>query len=355
MFLRTPWQNKNPPHLTVMLSVSEITPQTNPYISMLVNGLRPATELLLFDRVKLLSRQVDVLHVHWPESLIRGGRRPKRAAKYCFAIIFLLLPRKLRAKIVWTQHNRAPHESGGVLEKLFLRLFFSRVDHIIYINASPENDLCVASSTILHGKYEPIVIPEELVAAAHHCDFLFFGLLRPYKAIEQLIEAFKHMPSDASLRLIGHASTSYAEHLREAASSERAMIEVDTRFLSEPDLQAAIGATRWVVLPNPEMYNSGSAILALSLGRPVLVPATPSNTALQEEFGEQWVRLFTPPLGVADLIEAAAQEQPFGHPPMERRTWPEAISAHVAIYDGLANTAESRNQRETAAVPKGRS
>ncbi|MDT0211474.1 glycosyltransferase [Curtobacterium sp. BRD11] len=338
-----------------MLSVSEVTPETNPYISMLVDGLKPVTNLLLFDRIKLISRKVDVLHVHWPESLIRGGSRPKKAAKYCFAIAFLLLPRRLRAKIVWTQHNRDPHENGGPLEGLFLRLFRSRVDHTIYINASPENDLTVASSTILHSEYERLTDLDEALVAARKCDFLFFGLLRPYKAIEQLIDAFKQMPPNASLRLVGQASVSYAAQLRKAASSKPCNIEIDSRFLSESDLQTAISATRWVVLPNPEMYNSGAAILALSLGKPVLVPATPSNRALQDEFGEQWVRLFTPPLDATDLAGAAARAAHTGRPSLERRSWTEAIAAHVVVYEKLADTPPAQKQRASTTIREKRS
>lgn len=347
-------RNRNRSRLTVMLSVPEMTSETNPYISMLAAGLRPVTDLLLLDRIKLVGRKVDVLHVHWPESLIRGGSRPKRVAKYCFAIVFFLLPRRLRAKIVWTQHNRDPHENGGALERLFLRLFRSRVDHVVYINASPENDLDIASSTILHGEYKQVEVPEEALAAAKRCDFLFFGLLRPYKAIEQLIGAFNQMPAEFSLRLVGQASTAYAAHLRDAASSGPGNIDVEPHFLSEPDLQAAIRATRWVVLPNPEMYNSGAAILALSLGKPLLVPVTPSNRALQDEFGEQWVRLFTPPLDAADLLEASIQDVRSDRPSLRRRFWPEAIAAHIAVYESLAGTYPPQRQRATTTMSKER-
>jgi hypothetical protein len=47
-----------------------------------------------------------------------------------------------------------------------------------------------------------------------------------------------------------------------------------------------------VVLPYRKILNSGAALHALARNKPVLAPRTGSLPELQQEVGEEWVRLF---------------------------------------------------------------
>jgi beta-1,4-mannosyltransferase len=59
-----------------------------------------------------------------------------------------------------------------------------------------------------------------------------------------------------------------------------------------------------VVLPYREILNSGSAILALSFARPVLVPAQGAMTELQRDMGREWVRTYPGELRPRTLADA---------------------------------------------------
>ena len=71
-------------------------------------------------------------------------------------------------------------------------------------------------------------------------------------------------------------------------------------------------ATDLVVLPYRDILNSGSAVLALSFDRPVLVPRRGSLGDLQNHVGRQWVRTYEGDIGAAEL-EAASRPGPRQH------------------------------------------
>lgn len=59
-----------------------------------------------------------------------------------------------------------------------------------------------------------------------------------------------------------------------------------------------------MVLPYREILNSGSAILALSFGRPLLVPAQGALCELAQRAGAAWVRTYIGELQPATIREA---------------------------------------------------
>ena len=60
------------------------------------------------------------------------------------------------------------------------------------------------------------------------------------------------------------------------------------------------------MLPFSDIMHSGSAMLALSFNRPVLVPARGSLPELQMRVGSEWVRTYDGELTAAILKDAAA-------------------------------------------------
>jgi hypothetical protein len=83
------------------------------------------------------------------------------------------------------------------------------------------------------------------------------------------------------------------------------------------------------------MHNSGGALTALSLGRPVLVPANEVNRLLSAEMGEGWVYQFEGELTSKALADTLAEVEGrvVGElPNLARREWTEAGTLHVDAY-----------------------
>jgi len=108
----------------------------------------------------------------------------------------------------------------------------------------------------------------------------------------------------------------------EANSNVRLFLE----FVNQNDIQKYLRAADLVILPYTQILNSGSAILALSFDRPILVPACGTLIELGEIVGPNWVRLYHGELD-PDIIRAAVgwvktrQIQNNAHAPLSALDW----------------------------------
>src|SRR4029077_5409379 len=123
----------------------------------------------------------------------------------------------------------------------------------------------------------------------------FFGSVDPYKGVTQLVEKFSMLRDNRAVLLAaGRCSLPPQERkrLEEIAACDRRIL-LHLEYIPHAAVTSYIRAADLVVLPFREILNSGSAILALSLDRPVLVPAKGAMRDLEKFAGPDWVRLYT--------------------------------------------------------------
>jgi beta-1,4-mannosyltransferase len=203
------------------------------------------------------------------------------------------------------------------------------------------------TSTILHGHYRDWFAPAAVPAVRGR--LLCFGLLRPYKGVECLLNAFAqlHDPS-VGLHVVGSPTTSELREAVLAAASVDARVTARLEYVHDDALRAEIATAELVVLPYRELHNSGAALLALSLDRPVLLPASEVASALAEEVGPGWVHLYQGDLTAAALATALARSREVvrgERPDLSRRQWPEAGEAHRAVYLAALDDRARRRRR----------
>jgi glycosyltransferase involved in cell wall biosynthesis len=95
---------------------------------------------------------------------------------------------------------------------------------------------------------------------------LFFGLLRPYKGLDVLLEAWRGI-DDAELWIVGMPRMDISG-LRAAAP---ASVRFVPRFVSDAELPGYFRRADLVVLPYREIEQSGVLFTALAFGKPLLV------------------------------------------------------------------------------------
>lgn len=322
--------------LRVMYTFSRLDESSSPYARLLVQSLGDGLELGLFSWRRLLLGWPDVLHVHWPEDPASSPNRKKAVVKQLLILIFVRIRKCLGVGIVRTLHNASPHEEQGWLARRALHALDRATDHTIHLNRYSHANADGNSTLILHG---------DLLAAAKGADpsstfsddfILTFGQLRPYKGIEELLQAYGavHNP-DLRLRVVGRpVDHVYADHLANLAGSSPT-IELIFSHLSDAELVAAIRRSRLVVLPHRDMFNSGALILSLATGTRTCVPDTPVNRSLALEFGDDLLRLYTPPLTPEYLRAEMARSlcRIAKNPPaMDGRQWDRAAAKHLEVY-----------------------
>lgn len=321
--------------LVVLQSYGESKERKNPFTRQLSDALAPHCTVLPFSWRRALIGRVDVFHVHWPEVLLRGGSILRTWRRYVLFALLMVRLRLTRGAIVRTRHNLIPHEQGPRVERALLRWLDSRTALWISLSGVEESTPRQRSVTIRHGHYRDWFRDHPEVPAVDG-RLLFFGTIREYKGVEQLIDLVCREPTaEVDLRIVGLPySEGLAAHIdRACAQSDRITARLEE--VSDAELAAEIYRSQLVVLPYREMLNSGAALLALSLDRPILVPATPVNAALADEVGADWVHTFDPPLEhdrLSGTLQRARECRPAYRPDLSRRDWRLLAEEHMAAY-----------------------
>lgn len=324
--------------LVVLNNVPPPRPTTNPYSIMLIDAIRaePDAILLDFSWRRALFHRYDVFHAHWPESLM-GGRRPMRAVR---ALLFGLLVSRVwltRVAIVRTQHNVGQPDGLSRIERALLTAFERRTTLFIVLNRHTPLPYDRPSVLIPHGHYRDWYggYPTHQSIPSR---FAYYGLIRRYKGVEQLVTAFREMvvrSPDSTLVIGGRPSSEeLALNLTELAGDER-RITLRFGFLPPPDLVALATSAELVVLPYRSMHNSGAILTALSLDRPVLAPSNPVTADLGEEVGSGWVFTYDGDLDASELSKALAEvrdESRAPRPNLDARGWEGTGRAHVDAF-----------------------
>jgi glycosyltransferase involved in cell wall biosynthesis len=130
---------------------------------------------------------------------------------------------------------------------------------------------------IPHGAFDYLTrlpeekpLPEELEGATGPV-VLSFGLLRPYKGLENLLEAFTEV-SGAELWIVGNPRMS-VEPLHEMAALTGAKVRFVTRFVEDAEIPAIFRRADVVALPYLDAEHSGVLDSGLAFGKPMVVSA----------------------------------------------------------------------------------
>jgi glycosyltransferase involved in cell wall biosynthesis len=130
---------------------------------------------------------------------------------------------------------------------------------------------------IHHGAFDYLTrLPEEKPLApelegAEGPVILFFGLLRPYKGIDTLLEAFGEIDG-AELWVVGNPRMD-VEPLRHLAAKAPGHVRFLTRFVEDAEIPALMRRADVVALPYRDAEHSGVLYAALAFGKPLVLSA----------------------------------------------------------------------------------
>ena len=239
-------------------------------------------------RYRRHARRADVVHWQWLTV------QPVDA---------FLLPRS-RPQVL-TAHDilpREPRPGQVAATRRLLRRMDAVVVHSEHGARRLRDEVGIEGAHVIpHGAFDYLTrmpderpLPPEL-AAVEGPVVLCFGLMRPYKGIELLIEAF-HEVRGAELWIVGMPRMPLAP-LREAAARVEATVRFVPRFVADPELPAFFRRADVVALPYREIDQSGVLYTALAFGKPMVLADVGG-------FGEVGVGRVVPPN--APLALAAA-------------------------------------------------
>jgi glycosyltransferase involved in cell wall biosynthesis len=276
----------------------------NPYQGLLYGGmarlgarveylgrLTPSHTLnLLLLPAELAARRAvgaRLVHLHWVFGFSPPGslRSPllRRLAQLWF-VLWLRTIRLLGMRLVWTAHNVLPHGPVFADDVSARRSLIRASDLVVAHSPAVLAELAALGAVarrgtvIPHGPFGPAA--GESLRVPGHGDqarqLLFFGKVEEYKGVEDLLAAMTAVPADlpARLTVAGEChDPALRARLRALARAAGGRVLLRLERVPEEEVTGLLAASDVAVLPFRRITTSGSAMLALAHGRPLVVPA----------------------------------------------------------------------------------
>ncbi len=278
----------------------------NPYHNLLFEGLEehnvdpirePRPLFLPLTRAVLRNGDIDTIHLGWLYKfyMVRNFTQLPilntvitvgRAFWFC---IDLLLARLLGIQLVWTVHNKYHHERYYPRVEAVLNVLVANFVHALTVKCEsaketisqlyrirddskiaviPDGNFIDAylNETTQEAAREDLEIEDEFV-------YLYFGMIRPYKGVEDLIDAFQAIEDeDVALWIVGNPKTEQIANRIQSHAGQDGRIQTRLEFVPDKRVQIYLNAADVLVFPYRDILNSGSVYLGLSFGKPIIAP-----------------------------------------------------------------------------------
>jgi glycosyltransferase involved in cell wall biosynthesis len=292
--------------------------ETNPYQELLYDEMRrrgaritylaavtPSHTLnLLLLPLEMAVRRCGgarVVHLHWvyafalPASHKSALARRASAAWFAF---WLRMLRPLGLRLVWTAHNVLPvtpvfDDDLGARRRLVAASDLVIAHSQATLDQLAELGIPAPRSVVIpHGPFTSERPPAALRTPGDGDgprELLFFGKIRPYKGVDILLRAFAALPPefDAHLTVVGEcgdkALRDELADLADAAGGSGHPVTLQLDRVPEPEVTRLLERADAMVLPYRHITTSGSGVLALCHGRPLVMPDLPGLSELPDD------------------------------------------------------------------------
>jgi glycosyltransferase involved in cell wall biosynthesis len=250
---------------------------------------------LLLLPLEILCRRLSgaqLVHLHWMFGFELPGGRKYRIVRRLSQIWFIICVYCIRLsgmKLAWTAHNVLPH-APVFADDVSARGFLARHCDVVIghtdwtfeglakIGARPKRGVVVP-----HGPFGPAASSWAGVASTSRSDdgrkLLFFGKVVEYKGVEDLLAAIADIPESQRVHLTVAGECNDAALRNRVEGLARHLgdrVSLRLEYIPESDVGSLMAAADVVVLPFRQVTSSGSAILALGFGKPILIPGLPA-------------------------------------------------------------------------------
>lgn len=212
-------------------------------------------------------------------------------------------------------HNLIPHEKR-FFDKVFNRIFLSRYDGFAVLSESVKENLlslrkdakCI---TLFHPPYNQFGLKlsraESIIKLGllpERKTLLFFGLIRDYKGLDSLLEAFSFLDDSFQLVIAGEVYGLDLKYQKLIAASENKNILFINDFIPDDQVSIYFSAADLCILPYKSATQSGIKAIADSFQIPVLTTSVGglAESIVPNENG--FILNNLEPIAIADQIQS---------------------------------------------------
>jgi glycosyltransferase involved in cell wall biosynthesis len=283
-----------------------------------------------------------IFHLHWEDVLYKEV--PDEAGALQRIERFIATARRYKAmggKIAWTIHNLASHEAGQAARDEKLRKELSALVDVAFVHTCTGEALVLRELAGLAGRL--VVAPHGNYADAYpYCCareqaretfgysgddvvFLAFGMVRAYKRIDWVLQAAQAaLPRSPQLKVLvaGERLAQLGPVKLEPQPRNARMV---LKRIPDARVQAFFAAADFCVFANNRGLTSGSMILALTFGVPVIAFRTGDAAELIADGREGFLAADDSPAALTEVMLRAAAASP-----PERARMSQEAAAHAA-------------------------
>ncbi|HLV41317.1 MAG TPA: glycosyltransferase [Brumimicrobium sp.] len=264
-----------------------------------LNAMNPATYMTTVKRIKEFKPDVLIIGYWMPYMAPALGYVAKKMGSHC--------------RVISIVHNAIPHEQGQ-LDKTLSNYFFKRNTHCIALSNAVKNDIQasypeIKTKVLLHPVYEHFgnEVNRSEAAAKLGLDsskkyLLFFGLIRDYKGLDQLLLAMKELDEAVHLIVAGEVYGDFDKYetiIKENELSRR--VHLNLNYISDEMVKYFFSLASTVVLPYKSGTQSGIIAIAKHFNKPIV--ATDVG-GLSEFIQHETEGLIVPPNDIKELANA---------------------------------------------------
>lgn len=245
-----------------------------------------------------------VIHLHWLSPFVIPIKNNYiRYFSSLYILSFLIILKLLRFKLVWTLHEIMPHEKEFHNDKSIRSIISKFSDAKIFHTKSALQEAKILgfdttnSVIIPHGNFKNSYknkISRKKARKILNINndtfvFLFFGLIKSYKGIDTLLITFeKLLKNNKNVKLI-IAGKCVDIELKTLVTNYKnkypSYIDTYLYHIRDDEVELFFNATNIVTLPFKRNTTSGSAILAMSFGKPIIAPLLGNMKDLPQNVG----------------------------------------------------------------------
>ena len=205
----------------------------------------------------------------------------------CYGMIQRIVQRNGKTRCIALVHNMIAHEPS-ILDKLFAPFFVRHTDGFVALSESVVQDINrfdhgtkpkTSYPHPIYDHYGDQMSKEEACQALHlnpeNQYMLFFGLVRAYKGLDLLLDAFgtvKDQLPNLQLIIAGEFyedEDKYRAQIANNGLTDRVIIK--NEFIADADLRKYFGAADLIVQPYKSATQSGVTQVAFHFEKPMLV------------------------------------------------------------------------------------
>lgn len=230
----------------------------------------------LFEHFRLvISKKYDCVHVQTYKTPIE--------------ILLYIMFKPLIKKLVLTVHNVLPHEQKK-FDYLLYNTIYKKADKLIVHNEQTRTQLSELFNidnneiyVVPHGIYSSHIsnihdIKEE--DGESKSNLLFFGLIRPYKGLDVLINALELLPekyrNKVSVKIVGNNVDNIDFKQQLKSKNLSTFVDLVDQFVPESEVGDYFNWADAVILPYKKISGSGALLLSYTFNKIVITSDLPA-------------------------------------------------------------------------------